>query len=175
LTVLLNITYRQGTKNDLPKLKDLAVNSWEQFQSKLTTKNWKKLYNSLSNNETYTELLEKSTCFIGTTNNDEIIGMAFLVPKGNPTDIYDKDWCYIRFVTVATNFSGQGIGRKLTRLCIDAARLNSENIIALHTSEFMDTSRHIYESLGFKVLKEIDQRLGKRYWLYKLDLNENNV
>jgi hypothetical protein len=37
----------------------------------------------------------------------------------------------------------------------------------------MDTARHIYESVGFKVLKEIDQRLGKRYWLYKLDLNEN--
>ena len=53
------------------------------------------------------------------------------------------------------------------------ARQNGENIIALHTSEFMDTARHIYESVGFKVLKEIDQRLGKRYWLYKLDLNEN--
>ena len=171
----MSILYRYGTKNDLTKLKDLAVNSWGQFQSKLTTENWEKLYNSLSNEATYTELLDKSTCFIGTTNDGEIVGMAFLVPKGNPTDIYDKDWCYIRFVTVAPNFGGQGIGRKLTTLCIDAARKNSENIIALHTSEFMDTARHIYESVGFEVLNEIDQWLGKRYWLYKLDLNENVV
>lgn len=170
----MSIIYRHGIKNDLPKLKELAVNSWGQFQSKLTTENWKKLYDSLSNDATYTELLGKSTCFTSTTNDGEIVGMAFLVPKGNPTDIYDKDWCYIRFVTVAPNFGGQGIGKKLTALCIDTARQNSENIIALHTSEFMDTARHIYESLGFKVLKEIDQRLGKRYWLYKLDLNENN-
>lgn len=36
----------------------------------------------------------------------------------------------------------------------------------------MDAARHIYESLGFQVLKEIDQQLGKRYWLYKIDLTE---
>ena len=171
----MNITYRHGTKNDLPKLKDLAVNSWRQFQPKLTTENWKKLFDNLSNDATYAELLDKSTCFVSTTDRNEIIGMAFLVPKGNPTEIYDNDWCYIRFVTVDPKFEGQGIGRKLTNLCIDTARKNNETVIALHTSELMDSARHIYESLGFKVLKEIDQRLGKRYWLYKLGLNEANT
>jgi ribosomal protein S18 acetylase RimI-like enzyme len=34
----------------------------------------------------------------------------------------------------------------------------------------MDKARHIYEKLGFTILREIDQRLGRRYWLYKLDL-----
>lgn len=168
----MSITYRQGTKNDLPKLRELAVSSWLQFQAKLTTENWDKLNANLNNEGTYSELFDNSTCFISTTNDGEIVGMAFLVPKGNPTDIYDKDWCYIRFVTVDPKFGGQGIGRKLTTLCIDAAKQNGENIIALHTSEFMDTARHIYESLGFEVLNEIDQRLGKRYWLYKLDLND---
>ncbi len=97
--------------------------------------------------------------------------MAFLVSNGNPTEIYDKDWSYIHFVTVDPKYSGLGIGRKLTNLCIETARQNRETVIALHTSEFMHTARHIYESMGFKILKEIDQRLGKRYWLYKLELN----
>jgi len=35
----------------------------------------------------------------------------------------------------------------------------------------MDKARHIYESLGFKILKEIVPRLGKKYWLYTLDLS----
>lgn len=96
--------------------------------------------------------------------------MAFLVPHGNPTEIYDKDWCYIRFVTVDPDFAGQGVGKKLTVDCIDTARKNNEKIISLHTSELMDKARHIYESLGFEIVREIDQRLGKRYWLYKLDL-----
>jgi len=96
--------------------------------------------------------------------------MAFLVPSGNPTDIYRKEWSYIRFVSVDPEFTGRGIGRKLTMMCIDKARANGENIIALHTSEIMGNARHIYESLGFRVLKEIDRRLGKRYWLYTLNL-----
>jgi ribosomal protein S18 acetylase RimI-like enzyme len=168
----MNIIYRKGNINDLMELKNLAIKSWGQFQSKLTTNNWLKLNNTLTEDNTYIELLEKSTTIICTTDNDKIIGMAFLVPKGNPTDIYDKDWCYIRFVSVDPEFGGQGIGKKLTTICIETARQNGEKTIALHTSELMEKARHIYESIGFTILKEIDQRLGKRYWLYKLDLTE---
>ena len=156
-------------------MKNLAIKSWGQFQPNLTVENWQKLQNSLTDDKTYKELLDNSHSIVATNSTDEIIGMAFLVPKGNPTEIYDKEWCYIRFVTVDPNYGGQGIGRKLTNLCIDKARQDNEKIIALHTSEMMDTARHIYERLGFKILKEIDQRLGKRYWLYKLDLNEINA
>jgi ribosomal protein S18 acetylase RimI-like enzyme len=56
-------------------------------------------------------------------------------------------------------------------MCIDKAKQTKEKTIALHTSEFMDAARHIYESLGFKVLHEIAPRLGKKYWLYTLDLS----
>jgi ribosomal protein S18 acetylase RimI-like enzyme len=166
----INLTYKQGTIDDLNELKQLAIKSWGQFQSKLTSDNWEKLYNSLTDDKTYTELLDKSNCIVCTSDQGKIIGMAFLVPNGNPTDIYDKEWSYIRFVSVDPDFGGQGIGRKLTAMCIETARHNKEKAIALHTSEFMDKARHIYETLGFTLLKEIDQRLGKRYWLYKLDL-----
>jgi len=166
----MNLTYKQGSIDDLNELKDLAVKSWGQFQSKLTSNNWTKLYTSLTDDKTYTELLDKSNCLVCTSDQGKIIGMAFLVPNGNPTDIYDKEWSYIRFVSVDPDFGGQGIGRKLTAMCIETARKNEEKAIALHTSELMDKARHIYETLGFTILEEIDQRLGKRYWLYKLDL-----
>ena len=169
----MDIRFRNATNKDLTDLKNLGIKSWGQFQPNLTTENWEKLNSSLTDEKTYSELLDKSDSFVATDENDKIIGMAFLVPKGNPTDIYDKDWSYIRFVTVDPDFGGQGIGRKITKLCIDKARQNNEKVIALHTSELMNSARHIYESIGFKILKEIDQRLGKRYWLYKLDLNEN--
>jgi ribosomal protein S18 acetylase RimI-like enzyme len=169
----LDITFRQATDKDLASLKNLAVKSWDQFQRYLTIENWKKLYSGLTDDTTYTELLDKAQGFVATSGNDEIIGMAFLVPRGNPTDIYDKEWCYIRFVTVDPNFGGQGIGRKLTNLCIAKARENKEKLIALHTSELMDNARHVYESIGFTILKEIGQRYGERYWLYTLELKEN--
>jgi ribosomal protein S18 acetylase RimI-like enzyme len=166
----MNSAYRQGTIDDLNELKNLAIKSWGQFQSKLTSDNWAKLYNSLTDDKTYKELLDKSNCIVCTSDKDKIIGMAFLVPSGNPTEIYDKEWSYIRLVSVHPDFAGRGIGRQLTTRCIDQARKNGEKTIALHTSELMDKARHIYETVGFTILKEIDQRLGKRYWLYKLDL-----
>jgi ribosomal protein S18 acetylase RimI-like enzyme len=167
----MNLTYRHGTKGDLQGLKELGIKSWTPFQKELTDENWSLLKQRISNDKTYEELIDQSTCFVCVANNDNIIGMAFIVPNGNPSDIFLKEWSYIRFVSVDPDFSGQGIGRKLTTMCIDYAKENGEKTIALHTSEIMSNARHIYESLGFEILKEIDQRLGKRYWLYKLDLN----
>ena len=168
----MELKYRDGNINDLRSLKDLAVRSWSQFRDKISSDNWETLYNNLNNDNTYIELLDKSKCFVCTTDKDEIIGMAFLVSSGNPTDIYDKEWCYIRFVSVDPNYGGQGIGRRLTEQCIQHAKDKGEKTIALHTSEIMEQARHIYERLGFKILKEIDHRLGKRYWLYTLDINQ---
>ncbi|GAC1444158.1 MAG: hypothetical protein NVSMB63_13390 [Sediminibacterium sp.] len=98
--------------------------------------------------------------------------MAYLVPGGNPTPIYQADWCNIRMVGVHPLYSGQGIAKKLIQLCIQHARQSNEKIITLHTSEIMDAARHIYESLGFTKLREIDPIYGMRYWLYKLELTK---
>lgn len=171
----MKITFRQGTRDDLQGLKKLAFKSWSIFQQQLTDENWNSLKHTILNNNTYEELLDQSTCIVCIGDNINIIGMAFLVPSGNPTDIFLKEWSYIRFVSVDPVFGGQGIGRKLTKMCIEKAKENGEKAIALHTSELMNNARHIYENLGFKILKEIDQRLGKRYWLYKLDINENII
>lgn len=73
-------------------------------------------------------------------------------------------------VGVNTAYAGKGIGRRLMEICIDHARKTNETKVALHTSEFMDAARHIYENMGFVRIKELDSRLGKRYWLYLLDL-----
>lgn len=164
------MTYRQGNVSDVANLRLLALKSWGQFQNNLTPENWQKLFNSLNRKETYLELLEKSHCIVCENADKEIIGMAFLVSSGNPTDIYQPEWSYIRFVSVHPEYSGKGIGRQLTETCITIAKSNNEQTIALHTSEIMNKARHIYESLGFTVIREIEPRFEKRYWLYKLDI-----
>lgn len=166
----MNFKFRSGTNNDISSLKMLTIKSWGQFKSVLTSDNWLKLHSNISNDKTYIDLIQKSYSFLCTKESGEIIGMAFLIPKGNPNDIYNDDWCYIRFLTVDPDFRGFGIGKQLTQLCTDKAKETKETVIALHTSEFMNDARHIYEKMGFKILKEIDQRLGKRYWLYTLEL-----
>lgn len=163
--------YRKGNINDVQGLRNLAIHSWKEYKDVLSLNHWNNLNKILTNEITFINLLNQSHCILCESNEHEIIGMAYLVPKGNPTDIYDKEWSYIRFLSVHPNFSGNGIGRMLTEKCIEYAKENKEHIVALHTSEIMSKARKLYENLGFKILREIDPRLGKKYWLYTLRLD----
>jgi ribosomal protein S18 acetylase RimI-like enzyme len=68
-------------------------------------------------------------------------------------------------------YRGRGIAKRLTQMCMDYAKQSNEKIVGLHTSEIMEDARHIYESLGFTIVKEIDPIYGMKYWLYKLELS----
>lgn len=162
--------YREGSAEDLIGLKELALVAWQPFQKELTEDNWQRLYSTITNDQTFTDLLATSSCFVCETESKEIVGMAFIVPSGKQHDIFEKEWAVIRFVSVHPTFGGQGIGRRLTEMCIELAKKNEEKVLALHTSEMMNSARHIYESYGFSILKEIEPRLGKKYWLYTLEL-----
>lgn len=164
------MTIRPGNIGDLEQLRRLALRSWAQFQDELTPENWQILFNIINNEDAYTALLGSSDCIVCETPDKAIIGMAFLVPSGNATEIYKAEWCIIRFLSVDPAYGGKGIGRQLTEKCIELAKSNNEQTIALHTSEMMNRARHIYESLGFTILREIEPRFGKKYWVYTLDL-----
>ena len=161
--------FRNCTEADSAQLKTLGLISYGQFKGVLSDENWAKLEAALSAENFYSDLLKISTGFV-CEGSGKIIGMAFLIPSGNPTEIFQSDWSYIRMVGVDPDFTGKGIGKELTRMCIDRAKKLNEKVIALHTSEFMDAARHIYESLGFERTKELSPRYNRRYWLYKLEL-----
>ena len=124
------ISYRQGNLNDLIKLKQLAIISWQTFQNQLTEENWQNLLSVISNEKTFSDLLKIAHCYICESDKKEIVGMAFIVPSGNAFDVFEKAWTVIRFVSVNPAFGGQGIGRTLTKMCIDYAKKNNEKTIA---------------------------------------------
>jgi ribosomal protein S18 acetylase RimI-like enzyme len=164
-----NLSYRIGTINDVDQLQDLGINAYGQFQSALTPDNWEIFNGNLKDKQKLIDILKIANCFV-CIDNDKIIGVAYIIPSGNPTDLFKSDWSYIRMVGVNPKYRGQGIAKRLTQMCVDFAKQSNEKTIALHTSEFMDAARYIYESIGFKVLKEIPPLFGKKYWLYTLDL-----
>ena len=163
------MVYRTASEADIPQLQKLGLNAYGQFQTILTEENWEKLKSILLSDQTYPELLSRSLCFV-CEEHKEIIGMAFFISKGNPTDVFHADWSYVRMVGVHTAHSGKGIGKELMQRCVGQAVRTGENFIALHTSEFMEAARHIYEEMGFRQIKELEKRLGKIYWLYVKEL-----
>ena len=164
-----SIAYRTGTIADIAQLMTVGQVAYGQYASVLTPENFAILNKFLHNEQAYMELINDSYPFVA-EQEGQIVGMAFLVTSGHPNDIYDKDWSYIRMVGVVPAVAGKGVAKRLTAMCIEKAQSLGEQTIALHTSEFMDAARHIYEKAGFRMLREIPPRFGKRYWLYTMAL-----
>jgi GNAT superfamily N-acetyltransferase len=161
--------FRQGNIQDLEAIKQLSLLAYLQFENILSEENilaWKE---NLSKNKTYEDLFARSYCVVCEEDNS-IVGSAFLVPSGNPFKWFEKEWAYIRLVAVQPEKAGQGIGKMLTKYCLQKAKENDEAIIALHTSEFQDAARHIYEGLGFKKIRDLEPSFGKQIYLYTLNL-----
>lgn len=169
MTSTSTFTYREGSLADKEQLRHLGIISYGQYKPLLTEENFNVLHRNLSDGSKVEALISGSKCFV-CQDGDTIVGMAYLVSSGHPWDIFQADWAYIRMVGVNPAYQGKGIARELTRQCIAYARQTGEKTMALHTSEMMDAARHLYESLGFKQLREIEPRFGKRYWLYLLEL-----
>jgi len=163
------VTYRRATIADKAALINLSIDAYTAFSGQLSGADQQTLQVALRDEESMAALLGMATAFVCVSERN-IVGMAFVLPSGNPTAIYASDWACIRKVGVHPAFAGQGIGRMLTQMCIHHAGISGEKTIALHTSELMHAARHIYETLGFKVLKEIAPIFGKRYWLYTMEL-----
>jgi ribosomal protein S18 acetylase RimI-like enzyme len=163
------LVYRRAVAEDLDSLFNVSSQAFGQYKDKLTVDGWHQLSTNLQDKSRLQALAEKSQIF-ACCDGLEIVGMAFVVPSGNGDDIYDNSWCHLRMVGVLPGYGGMGIGRHLTEMCVQLAGENGEKIMALHTSEHMHAARHIYESIGFRVLRELPARFGMRYWLYTKEL-----
>jgi ribosomal protein S18 acetylase RimI-like enzyme len=153
------------------ELKNLGITAYGSHADAMGNEGASMMRSNLMNEETWDTLFRNSTCFVCLHEKD-IVGMAYLILSGNPWKFFEKEWAYIRMVGVLPEFNGHGIGRELTTMCISYAKENHEKTVALHTSEFMHAARHVYESLGFTILKEIAPQWGKQYWVYTLDLQD---
>lgn len=145
--------------------------AYGQHRPAMDEANWNKLHVFLSAPDTYTDLIDSAVCFVCETDA-RIVGMAFLVPKGKPMDLFEAGWSYIRMVGVDPACAGRGIAKQLTRMCLDHAQHTGERHVALHTAEFMDAARHIYEGFGFKMVRAFT-RYDKPYGIYLLELNND--
>lgn len=163
--------YRRGTGKDVSSLAALGLASYGQHRSVLSDEAWLKMSGTVGDPGTYSALLKIATCFVCEKGN-RVIGMAFLIPSGNPVAFFEAEWAYIRLVGVHPQFESLGIGRKLTRMCIELAKASGEKLLVLHTSEFQNAARHIYESMGFEKMKTLEPIYNKKYWLYGLKLEK---
>lgn len=77
----------------------------------------------------------------------------------------------IRLLAVRPDWRGAGIGKGLTRYCIEHARTLRRSRVILHTTRVMRTAWSMYERMGFERFPEIDFRQGSlEVFGFKLEL-----
>ncbi len=163
------MSYRVADQDDLPALKELGLVSYGRLKKNLTSDNWAKMEALLKSDQTFPLLVRECHSFV-CEENKHLLGMAFLVPSGNPTKVYSAETSYIRIVGVHPDAGGKGIAQALTKLCIEKAKETGETMVSLHSAEIMYDARHIYEKLGFKKIRLLDEHYGLKYWLYEMTL-----
>jgi ribosomal protein S18 acetylase RimI-like enzyme len=162
--------YRVAVEKDVSALEELGLVSYGRLRKHMSQENWLKMEMLLKSDHTFPVLVRDCYSFV-CEENGRLLGMAYLVPHGNPTKVYSADTSYIRMVGVHPDAGGKGIAQALTKLCIEKAQETGETMISLHSAEVMYDARHIYEKFGFKKIRLLDEHYGLKYWLYEMQLN----
>ncbi|PSB02072.1 GNAT family N-acetyltransferase [Merismopedia glauca] len=160
---------RDAVEQDFDRIASLAVEAYREYSHSLTPHNWDIMRTNLSN----VVEMAKQGRFIVAEQGQEIVGsVAYCTPGTSDKRLFQPEWASVRMLAVLPQYRGQGIGQILSLECINRAKQDKAEVIALHTSELMVTARRMYERLGFKQDIQLPQSFGLQYWRYVLNLVE---
>jgi len=66
----------------------------------------------------------------------------------------ESEGAHLRWFITSDTLRGKGVGRKLINKAIDFCKSKSYKTIYLWTFEGLDAARHLYEEVGFKLIKQ---------------------
>ena len=89
-------------------------------------------------------------------------------------DTWPASWAGVRLLAVRPNSRGLGIGRALMDECLHRCRESGFTTLGLHTVDFMEIARRMYEKMGFLRASEYDFKpaAGITVMAYRLDLSQ---
>lgn len=109
-------------------------------------------------------------------SDGRVVGAVTYVPGPDSAsaEFEDPDGAGIRFLAVASEAQGRGVGRRLLEACVERARAQGRGRIVLHTTEYMRTAQRMYESFGFvrDPARDLTVERGLRLLGYRYDLDK---
>ena len=101
---------------------------------------------------------------------ERIAGCVAYCRAGASIDPIPGAWASVLLLAVDPSLRRRGAGHALASACIGLAKAEKTATLGLFTSELMAPARTLYESLGFRIERELERRHGLRYWLYRREI-----
>lgn len=153
--------------DDLPAIATLNYLAYRDMAARVPAWTSEEFFHSL-----VAKRAQHATFFLIRKDNNVIGSVAYSRP-GSSVDPIPTSWSSVLLLAVHPDHQGNGFGRLLARECISLAKQDQAETVGLFTSELMTSAHRLYQSLGFKIEKELAPRLGLRYWLYRYDIPDS--
>ncbi len=156
---------RDATLNEFPEIGELMVNVYSQLEGFPTKKEQPNYYKMLANIGSLTEN-PQTKLLIAISSSGKIGGgvvyfgdMKYYGSGGTATR--EKNASGFRLLAVDPATRGQGIGKLLTKACIQIAKDEKQNQMIIHSTKAMQIAWKMYENMGFKRSKDLDFMQGE--------------
>ena len=160
-----NYTVREAKTSEFAKTGTLMVHVYSNLKGFPTPAEQPNYYKMLANIGSFTE--NKSTkLIVAVSSNKKIVGgvvyfgdLKYYGSGGTVTQ--EKNARGFRLLAVDLNTRGKGIGKLLTKKCIQIAKEEKQHQLIIHSTKAMQIAWKMYEKLGFKRSLDLDFLQGE--------------
>ena len=161
---------RDAGFEELHEVSTLILEAYEGYSTFLSPAGWRHYARDITDVESRLPVSE----LIVAEAQAQLVGAVTLFrdPSLLGPDAWPASWAGIRLLAVHPNSRGHGIGRALMDECLNRCRESGIETIGLHTVDFMEIARKMYEHMGFVRVSEYDYEPGGGITVlaYRLDL-----
>jgi len=151
---------REAENDEFAEVGSLMVDVYSQLEGFPKKEEQPNYYNTLANVGEFT-LKPKVKLLVAVSERNTIDGavvyfgdMQYYGSGGSATK--EKNAAGFRLLAVSHEARGKGIGKLLTRYCIDLAKEESQQQLIIHSTKAMKIAWSMYEKLGFKRSEDLD-------------------
>lgn len=156
---------RDARPSDSEAINQLCVEAYVEFRPTIGERNWQRLRETLSR----ASHLSNEGELIVAEDSSGILGVVLYIPPAHDQRVRSRS-AWLQTLAVAPLHRGKGIGRRLTRECIERARKDAADAIGLTTAEMMTVARPMYERMGFMKESDLGDKFGVKHARYILRL-----
>jgi ribosomal protein S18 acetylase RimI-like enzyme len=155
---MAEIEVREAREDEFPEVTAITLEAYAEFEAQLSQEWWRYYRRDLA---AVAERAKQGRYLVAVEAGTLVGAVALVAQNGTP---------WIRTLAVLPAARGKGIGRRLTEVCIEAARAAGAEAIGLNTTFLMPVAKAMYERMGFQQVGEHTDWPAGAYWTYSMSL-----